>query len=83
MKITHDDTTFTMTSLHWTGIYPIGELPKWLAFYRRQRRDFPKAGTAYDAAIEGLEKLADQLKVDVEPAQPVSLRSSPRGSDNQ
>lgn len=72
MKITHDDTTFTMSGLHWTAAYPIEELPKWLAFYRRQRRDFPKAGTAYDAAIEGLEKLANQLRVEVEPSQPAS-----------
>lgn len=72
MKITHDDTTFTMSSSHWTAVYPIDELPKRLAFYYRQRRDFPKAGTSYDAAIEGLERLAEHLKVAAESTQPVS-----------
>ena len=66
MNITHDETTFTMSGLHWTGVYPLEELPKWLTFYRKQRRDFPKAGAAYDAAIDGLEKLAQQLKIRVD-----------------
>lgn len=63
MQITHDDTTFTITGRHWAGTYPLDQLPKWLAFYRRQREDFPKAGTAYDATIEGLEGLARKLAV--------------------
>lgn len=62
MQITHTDATFTMTSKHWSGTYPLDELPKWLAFYRRQRADFPKSGRVYDAAVTGLEALALALR---------------------
>lgn len=62
MQITHTDATFTMTSKHWSGTYPLDELPKWLAFYRRQRADFPKSGRVYDAAITGLEALVLALR---------------------
>ena len=67
MKITHTDTTFTMSGTHWTGSYPLDELTKQLAFYRHLRADFPKSGTSYDAIIEGLEALARELGVRVEP----------------
>lgn len=63
MKMTHTDTTFTLTGQYWTGTYPLTELLKWLQLYRKQREDFPKAGTAYDAAIEGLEALTWELSV--------------------
>lgn len=65
MKITHDETTFTMTGQQWTGTYPLDELPKWLRFYRSQREQFPKAGTSYDAGIAGLEALANELGVTI------------------
>ena len=61
MKITHDDKTFTIRGRDWFGTYPLDDLGKWLAFYRRLREDFPKAGTVYDATIEGLETLAGRL----------------------
>lgn len=67
MKITHTDTTFSMSCSHWSGTYPVEELPRQLAFYRKMRADFPKSGTAYDVSIEGLEALARELEVQVEP----------------
>ena len=33
MKVTHTETTFSMTGRYWSGTYPISELPKWLRFY--------------------------------------------------
>lgn len=71
MKITHTDSTFTLSGLHWTGTYPIAELPLQIAFYRRMRADFPKSGTAYDASIHGLEALARDLGVRIE-AEPMA-----------
>lgn len=65
--ITHDNDTFTITGKQWSGTYPLSDLPKCLRFYRRQKADFPKAGTAYDATIEGLEALAKELGVRVDP----------------
>lgn len=61
MQIAHDNHTFTIAGKEWFGTYPLEDLGKWLAFYRRQREDFPKAGTAYDATIAGLEALAVRL----------------------
>ncbi|MDP0928474.1 hypothetical protein Q0601_14910 [Paracoccus onubensis] len=61
MKATHDDTTFTLTGRYWTGTFPIEDLPKQLAFYRGQRDKFPKAKGTYDATIEALEKLAEEI----------------------
>ena len=65
MKITHTESTFTMSGTHWAGTYPIEELTVQLAFYRRMRTDFPKSGTAYNASIEGLEALALKLGVQI------------------
>ena len=62
MKVTHTETTFTMTGRYWSGTYPISELPKWLSFYQRLSADFPKSGTAYDECIEELEQLTQQLR---------------------
>lgn len=62
MKVTHTETTFSMTGRYWSGTYPISELPKWLSFYQRLRADFPKSGTAYDKCIEELEQLTQQLR---------------------
>lgn len=64
MKATHDDTTFTLTGRYWSGTYPLEELPKQLAFYRRQRADFPKSGTSYDETIEELERLTKILSAE-------------------
>lgn len=71
MKITHTDSTFTMSGTHWTGTYPIEELRSQIAFYRRMRADFPKSGTAYDGTIDGLEALARELGVQIE-AEPMA-----------
>ncbi len=75
MKITHTETTFTMSGAHWTGTYSIEELPRQLAFYRKMRADFPKSGTAYDASIVGLEALARELglRTEAEPALPATV----------
>lgn len=50
-----------MSGKKWAGTYPLDELDKWLTFYRRQREDFPKSGSAYDVSIEGLEALKRKL----------------------
>lgn len=58
MKVTHNETTFTMTGKHWSGTYSLADLPKWLSFYRRLRSDFPKSGGSYDRCIQELEALS-------------------------
>ena len=57
MKVTHDESTFTLTGTIWSATYPLEELPKWLAFYRSRKARFPKAGNSYDATIAALEQL--------------------------
>lgn len=57
MKVTHNESTFTLTGTIWTATYPLEELPKWLAFYRSRKARFPKAGSSYDATIAALEEL--------------------------
>ena len=76
MKITHTDTSFTMTGLHWTGTYPLEALPRQLAFYRKMRADFAKSGTAYAASINALEALARELgvRIETEPAPSAKMR---------
>lgn len=61
MKATRSESTFTLTGKHWSGTYPLDDLPKWLAFYRRLRENHPKSGTSYDATIEALEGLEREL----------------------
>jgi len=63
MKATHDETTFTLTGTYWSATYPLEELPKWLAFYRRQKERFPKAGNSYDETVASLEALAKELRI--------------------
>lgn len=53
--------TFTMTGQALVSTYPIAELPKWLAFYRMMKADYPKAKGAYDATVAALEALEKQL----------------------
>ncbi|MCV2448443.1 hypothetical protein [Paracoccus sp. DMF] len=65
MKATHDEATFTLTGNMWSATYPLDELPKWLAFYRRQKARFPKAGDSYDGTIAALEALAKDLGVSI------------------
>ena len=71
MKITHTESTFTMSGGKWTGIYPIEELPSQIDFYRKMRADFPKSKTAYDGTIDSLEALARELGVQIE-AEPMA-----------
>lgn len=61
MKITHDTTTFTLTGKDWGSSYPLSELADWIAFYKDQRQRFPKSGTNYDATINALTALAEQI----------------------
>lgn len=61
MKATHDESTFTLRKREWYGTYPLEDLLKWLAFYRKMKREFPKTGTSYDATIAALEKLEAEL----------------------
>lgn len=58
MKVTHTETTFTVTGRYWSGTYPLADLTKWLKFYQRLRSDFPKSGGSYDRCINDLEKLS-------------------------
>ena len=62
--VTIDSTggTFTMTKGSWSGTFPISDLPKWLAFYRRQRELFPAHAAVYDDDVKALEALAAELR---------------------
>lgn len=57
MKVTHTDTTFTITGKYWEGTYPLADFPKWLTFYRKMHDDFPKGRDKYAFIVNELEKL--------------------------
>lgn len=59
---THDESTFTLRGREWYGTYPLEDLPKWLAFYRKLKVEYPKSGTSYDATIAALEALEAELR---------------------
>lgn len=59
MKATRAEQTFTMTGGQWSGTYPLDELPKWTAFYRRMRDAHPSGAPYYDAAVKALEGIMD------------------------
>ena len=59
MKATRTETTFTLTGRDWSGVYPIEDLPKWLAFYRRMRNVHPSSAPYYDAAVQALEGIME------------------------
>ncbi|MFG6083848.1 hypothetical protein ACEUZ9_000080 [Paracoccus litorisediminis] len=61
MKATYDDTAFTLTGTHWSGTYPLEDLPSWLGFYRQQRDLHSKAAGKYDATIAELERLTREV----------------------
>lgn len=65
LRITyHPETrTYTHAKRSWSNSYPIERLPEWIAFYKKQRLDFPKSGTAYDVDIAALEALARELSI--------------------
>jgi hypothetical protein len=56
-KATYDSTarTFTFTKGVWSGTFPVADLSKWLAFYRRQRELFPDHAGSYDDEVDALE----------------------------
>jgi len=54
--------TFTMTKGAWSMTSPISDLPKWLAFYRRQQELFPDHASVYADDVDALEMLARQLR---------------------
>ena len=64
MKATRDESTFTLQGKFWSGTYPLEDLPKWLAFYRRMRDTHPKAKGAYDGTIKALEALSKEVSAD-------------------
>lgn len=39
--------TFTLRGTGWHDTYPISDLPKWLAIYRKMDEDFPKSKGVY------------------------------------
>ncbi|GHC16285.1 MULTISPECIES: hypothetical protein [Gemmobacter] len=60
-ELSEDGQSFTLTRGAWSNSYPLADLPKWLAFYRKQPLDFPKSGDSYAASIAALEALAARL----------------------
>lgn len=57
--------TFTLRGTGWHDTYPIGDLPKWLTFYRKMHEDFPKSGGVYLEWVVALEGLATELGLNV------------------
>jgi hypothetical protein len=51
-----DGKTFTITRGAWSNSYPLNDLPKWIAFYRRQA-DLVPGQTCYLDDIQALESL--------------------------
>ena len=60
MEATRDEKTFTLTGRDWSGVYPLEELPKWTAFYRRMRDAHPSGAPYYDKAVQALEGIMDK-----------------------
>lgn len=52
-----DGQTFTIRRGDWENTYPWSDLARWIAFYERQRANFPKAKGSYDATIAALRSL--------------------------
>lgn len=48
--------SFTMARGAWTNSYPLTELPKWIAFYRRQAELIPDQ-KSYIEDVRALERL--------------------------
>lgn len=53
--------TFTLRGTGWFDTYPIADLPKWLAFYRKMDEDFPKSKGVYLEWVAALEALQKQI----------------------
>ncbi len=63
--LSDDRTSFTLSRGAWSNSYPVDEAAHWLAFYRKQPVDFPKAGRAYAGSIAALEGLCRDLGLPV------------------
>lgn len=63
--LSEDRTTFTLHRGAWSNSYPVDQAAAWLAFYRRQPQDFPRAGQTYTASIAALEALCRELGMPV------------------
>lgn len=63
VTITHhpENGSYTHVKRSWSNTYPVERLAEWIAFYKKQRADFPKSGKHYDEDIAKLEALAKQL----------------------
>ncbi|TRC98358.1 hypothetical protein FJV76_13735 [Mesorhizobium sp. WSM4303] len=61
---TYDSTagTFTLEKGIWRGTFPIGDLPKWLKFYRQQMERYPAHAGNYAPDVKALEALATELR---------------------
>ena len=59
-----DGTTFTMARGAWANSYPLTDLPKWIAFYRRQAKLHPGQSSYADdiEALEGLKRQVDNRR---------------------
>jgi len=53
---------FTMAKGSWSATFPLSDLPKWLAFYRRQQELFPAHAHHYDEDVRALEALAAEAR---------------------
>ena len=56
-----DRKSFTMTRGVWSSSYPISDLLKWTAFYRRQQELYPEHADQYAESFNALAKLAASL----------------------
>lgn len=56
-----EGTTFTVARGAWTNTYPLADLPKWIAFYRRQAELVPDQ-KCYADDVRALERLQRPFK---------------------
>lgn len=57
-----DRTSFTMKRGVWSSSYPVSDLPKWTAFYRRQQELYPAHADQYAESFNALRELAASLE---------------------
>lgn len=56
-----DRKSFTVTRGVWSSSYPISDLPKWTAFYRRQQELYPAHAEHYAESFDALVRLAGSI----------------------
>ncbi|MCW5706915.1 hypothetical protein [Shinella sp.] len=61
MILDADGRSFKMTRGAWSSDYPLSDLPKWLAFYRRQQELFPAHAGQYADDVAALDRLAASI----------------------